>query len=45
MVTGSATDGTLLEIGVLGLNQGDDPVIVHAMLARPAYLPHRKDTQ
>jgi hypothetical protein len=35
-----AHDGDLLEIGVLGIDT-DDPVIVHAMRARPQYLPHR----
>ena len=37
---GPARDGDLLEIGVLGIDT-DDPVIVHAMRARPQYLPHR----
>jgi len=32
--------GELLEVGVLGIDT-DDPVIVHAMRARPQYLPHR----
>jgi hypothetical protein len=40
MRVGPAHDGDLLEIGVLGINT-DDPVIVHAMPARPQYLPHR----
>lgn len=37
---GPARDGDLLEVGVLGIDT-DDPVIVHAMRARPQYLPHR----
>lgn len=40
MRVGPARDGDLLEIGVLGIDT-DDPVIVHAMGARPQYLPHR----
>jgi len=40
MRVGPARDGALPEIGVLGINT-DDPVIVHAMRARPEYLPHR----
>jgi hypothetical protein len=40
MRVGLAHDGDLLEIGVLGIDT-DDPVIVHAMGARPQYLPHR----
>jgi hypothetical protein len=40
MRVGPARDGDLLEIGVLGIDT-DDPVIVHAMRARPQYLPHR----
>lgn len=36
----SARHGDLLEIGVLGIDS-DDPVIVHAMRARPQYLPRR----
>lgn len=38
MLAGPATNGTLLEIGVLDLD-GDDPVIVHAMPCRPKFLP------
>lgn len=34
MLIGPASDGTLLEIGVLDL-QGEDPVIIHAMPLRP----------
>ena len=40
MLVGPARDGELLEVGVLGID-GDDPVIIHAMSARPRYLPHR----
>jgi hypothetical protein len=40
MRVGPARGGELLEVGVLGLDS-DDPVIVHAMRARPQYLPHR----
>lgn len=40
MRVGPARDGDLPEIGVLGIDS-DDPVIVHAMRARPQYLPHR----
>jgi hypothetical protein len=40
MRVGPADDRDLLEIGVLGIDTGD-PVIVHAMRARPQYLPHR----
>jgi hypothetical protein len=40
MRVGPARDGELLEIGVLGIDT-DDPVIVHAMRARPQYLPHQ----
>lgn len=40
MRVGPARDGDLIEIGVLGIDT-DDPVIVHAMRARPQYLPHR----
>lgn len=35
-----AHDGDLLEVGILGIDT-DDSVIVHAMGARPRYLPHR----
>lgn len=41
MRVGPARDGELLEVGVLGIDT-DDPVIVHAMPARPQYLPHRR---
>ena len=40
MRVGPGRDGDLLEIGVLGIDT-DDPVIVHAMGARPQYLPHQ----
>jgi hypothetical protein len=40
MRTGPARNGDLLEVGVLGIDT-DDPVIVHAMPARPQYMPHR----
>lgn len=40
MRTGPARDGNLLEVGVLDIDS-DDPVIVHAMLCRPRYLPHK----
>lgn len=36
MLSGPASDGTLLEIGVLDL-EGDDPVIIHAMPLRPKF--------
>lgn len=34
MLIGPASDGTLLEIGVLDID-GDDPVVIHAMRLRP----------
>jgi hypothetical protein len=37
ILVGPATDGALLEIGVLGL-EGEDPVVIHAMTARPKFL-------
>jgi hypothetical protein len=40
MRVGPARNGDLLEVGVLGIDT-DDPVVVHAMPARPQYLPHR----
>ena len=40
MRVGPAHNGDLLEVGVLGIDT-DDPVIIHAMRARPQYLPHR----
>lgn len=36
MLIGPATDGTLLEVGVLDLD-GDDPVAIHAMPLRPKF--------
>lgn len=33
MLIGPATDGSLLEVGALGLD-GDDPVLIHAMPLR-----------
>ena len=36
MLIGPASDGALLEIGVLDL-EGDDPVIIHAMPLRPKF--------
>ncbi len=36
MMIGPATDGSLLEIGVLDLD-GDDPVAIHAMTLRPKF--------
>jgi hypothetical protein len=41
MLVGPARDGGLLEVGVLDID-GDDPVTIHAMRARPRYLPHRR---
>lgn len=37
MLIGPAIDGTLLEIGILDL-EGEDPVVIHAMQARPKFL-------
>jgi len=36
MLIGSASDGALLEIGVLDLN-GDDSVVIHAMPLRQKF--------
>lgn len=36
MLIGSAVDGALLEIGVLDID-GDDPVVIHAMLLRSKF--------
>ena len=36
MLVGAAPDGSILEVGVLGL-EGDDPVVVHAMPLRPKF--------
>lgn len=38
MLAGPSRSGSLLEVGVLGLDS-DDPVIVHAMPCRPKFLP------
>jgi hypothetical protein len=37
MFVGAARDGTLLEVGVADSDAG--PIIVHAMRARPKFLP------
>lgn len=36
MLIGPASDGALLEIGVLDI-EGDDPVVIHAMPLRPRF--------
>lgn len=36
MLIGPASDGVLLEIGVLDID-GDDPVVIHAMPLRPKF--------
>jgi hypothetical protein len=36
MLVGRATDGALLEIGILDI-EGDDPVVIHAQLLRPKF--------
>ena len=36
MLIGAASDGALLEIGVLDID-GDDPVVIHAMALRPKF--------
>jgi len=36
MLIGPASDGALLEVGVLDLD-GDDPVAIHAMSLRPKF--------
>lgn len=36
MLIGPASDGALLEIGVLGID-GNDPVVIHAMPLRPKF--------
>jgi hypothetical protein len=41
MLIGPASDGPLLEIGVLDLESAD-PVVIHAMPARPKFLSVRK---
>jgi hypothetical protein len=37
MLIGPASDGQLLEVGIIDL-EGDDPVIIHAMPVRPNLL-------
>lgn len=36
MLIGPASNGSLLEIGVLDID-GDDPVVIHAMSLRPKF--------
>ena len=36
---GSARSGTPLEVGVVDI-EGDDPVVIHAMRLRPAWLQY-----
>lgn len=36
MLIGPASDGAIMEIGVLAID-GDDPVVVHAMALRPKF--------
>ena len=36
MLIGPASDGALMEIGVLDID-GDDPVVIHAMPLRPKF--------
>jgi hypothetical protein len=36
MLIGPASDGALLEVGVLGID-GDDPVVIHAMALRAKF--------
>jgi hypothetical protein len=36
MLIGPATDGALLEVGVLDM-EGDDPVVIHAQPLRPKF--------
>jgi len=38
MLVGPATDGSLLEIGILDADT-DDPVVIHSMPLRPNHLP------
>lgn len=38
MLIGPASDGGLLEIGILDI-EGDDPVVIHAMSLRPKFYP------
>ena len=37
MLIGPARDGAPLEVGILGAETTDDPVIIHAMPMRPKY--------
>ena len=37
IMIGPARDGALVEIGILDL-EGEDPVVIHAMPARPKFL-------
>jgi len=37
MFIGPASDGALLEVGVIDTD-GDDPVVIHAMPLRPKFL-------
>jgi hypothetical protein len=37
ILIGPASDGALLEIGILGI-ESDDAVVIHAMPARPKFL-------
>lgn len=39
MLVGAATNGALLEVGVLEIDS-DDPTIIHAMPCRDQFLPH-----
>jgi hypothetical protein len=36
MLIGPATDGALLEIGILDM-EGDDPIVIHAQPLRPKF--------
>jgi hypothetical protein len=36
MLIGPASDGAILEIGILDID-GDDPVVIHAMPLRPKF--------
>lgn len=38
MLIGPARDGTLLELGVVELDE-DDPAVIHAMRLRPKFYP------
>jgi hypothetical protein len=39
ILAGPARDGTLLEIGILGIDS-DDPVVLHAMILRRGWYGH-----